>query len=196
MLLGSPLANLTGLTFLFCITYSYFFFINIQKLENDYQYTIDAFDALYKMKEDQAKYGDEGITPAAEDFTNLTGKSLNISISMFNRGKLEADHKLVERAREQVDKEAREKYRLDNCDEEDEDDPDCVEEEDVAYEYYEDENLPVDWRRRLEQEMVGLLHFEFFTFKRKDKMPESQQGIDPSSMDKEFKERYGFTYMN
>jgi len=47
------------------------------------------------MEEDPEKYGDEGMVRG--DYTNLTRKHMNVSVSLFNEMKLKADHKLLER---------------------------------------------------------------------------------------------------
>ena len=44
--------------------------------------------------------------------------------------------------------------------------------------------------------MEGLLHFEFFTFKREVEQPAEKVNLDLSKMDQAFKERYGFKYMD
>ena len=82
-----------------CVAYLYFLQISTMKLENNNHYSINRFNALYKMEEDE-KYGDEGVVKAEDDLTNLTNKNLNISVSIVNEVKLHADRMLVQRTEE------------------------------------------------------------------------------------------------
>ena len=62
----------------------------------------------------------------------------------------------------------------------------------VVYEYYEDENLPIEKRQEIEDRMRDVLKLEFYYFQKPEIMPTQHDEDDMESN----KGRYGYKVLN